>query len=50
MKEVELIVLNCMSMTTPQSIFSKIAEELGIEHKPLEKGLTDYIQSMDNMM
>lgn len=50
MKGVELIVLNCMSMTTPQSIFSKIAEELGIEHKPLEKGLTDYIQSMDNMM
>lgn len=37
-------------MTTPQSIFNKIAEELGIERKPLEKGLTEYIRSTDNMM
>ncbi|XP_003387714.1 PREDICTED: cell division control protein 6 homolog [Amphimedon queenslandica] len=45
----DTIILNCMTLTTPQSIFNKIASELGLK-KGSEKVIIEHITSSENMI
>jgi cell division control protein 6 len=50
LKNVEVIVLNCVSIGSSQSIFGKIAEKLKIKRKPFDKELTSFFTKPSDSM